>query len=684
MRTPRLVQASLSILLPLAFAACESARPMAPVAPLTTAYPSEPSTADPASTPQVTTPSTEPTIPSAEDQKRDLAAAEKIGPLVDAFVNVGAELSHDNKHVLFRSNRDGAPQLYLGDVAKPSAPPQKLTNGPERVGGAAFTPDGKFILYISDEGADEKWRIFRVKPDGTDTKELSFGEKLNRSLPLVPRDKPDLMVYSARRQSEALSRVFTAPIAGGTSQVVYTDTKPMFLVDVSHDGKVALVMRALSPSEQVLFQIRLDAVDAPAVRVYPAEGKKAHVGDAGYSPDAKRIFVTTDEGGEGSHVLALEPSPKAPALEFAVRARYDETSPTTAALDDIRVSPLGDRIVVSVDAGDRNEVRILDAATLKPRAHVKAPLGTVGVGAIADDGRSFTLVMSTADQPHDIFRADIASGKVTPLRDDKREGLAGLAQVDVAIEKIPAHDGLSIPLIKYLPKGASGKLPVIVSVHGGPASSSRVAFSFLTRWFVSQGYAVVVPNIRGSTGFGRAYELADNREKRGDAVKDLETVNKWTKAQAWCDPSRVVIFGGSYGGWAVLMGLSRQPTLWAAGVDLFGVYDLKGLMRTTSGVIRSIFVDEFGDLDKDAALLEEWSPKKDVDKIVVPLFVYAGANDPRVPKTESDAVVAALRSRKVPLEYMVASDEGHSLDRRANKIQFLSRVTRFLADRLKK
>lgn len=683
MRTPRLRHASLSFLLPLAFAACESARPMGPVAPLTTAHPSEPST-DATSAPQVTTPSTEPTIPSADDQKRDLAAAEKIAPLVDAFVNVGADFSHDAKHVVFRSNRDGAPQLYVGDVAKPSAPPQKLTNGAERVGGAAFTPDGKFILYISDEGADENWRIFRVKPDGTDTKELSFGEKLNRGMPLVPRNKPDMMVYSARRQSEALSRVFTAPIAGGTNQVVYSDTKPMFLVDVSGDGKTALVMRALSPSEQVLFQIRLDAIDAPAVRVYPAEGKKAHVSDAGFSLDAKRVFVATDEGGEGFHLLALEPSPKAPALEYAVRARYDESSPATAALDAVRVSPTGDRIVLGVDAGDRNEVRILDAATLKPRAQVKTPLGTASVGSFANDGKSFTLVLSTADQPHDIFRVDVASGKVTALRDDKRDGLTGLAAVDVAIEKIPAHDGLSIPLIKYVPKGASGKLPVIVNVHGGPASSSRVAFSFLNRWFVAQGYAVVVPNIRGSTGFGRAYELADNREKRGDAVKDLETVNKWTKAQAWCDPSKVVIFGGSYGGWAVLMGLSRQPTIWAAGVDLFGVYDLKGLMKTTSGAIRSIFVDEFGDLEKDAALLEEWSPKKDVDKIAVPLFVYAGANDPRVPKTESDAVVAALRARKIPLEYMVAGDEGHSLDRRANKIAFLSRVTRFLADRLKK
>ena len=671
----------LVVLLASSALACADTARFVQVPPLTTAIPAETTSTPETPAPVVTTPSSEPTIPSADDQKRDLALAEKIAPFVDAFANVDPELSPDQKHVLFRSNRDGLWQLYLGDVAKPNAAPVKLTSGPERVGGGGFTPDGRFVVYTSDVGADESWRIFRMKADGTEATEISTQEKLQRGRPFVPRKKPDLVVFTARKPSEAQTRVYTMPLAGGAPQLVYTDDKPCFMTAVANDGKSALLVRRVSPSDAAVVRVPLEP-NAVGTRVYPPEGKKAAVSDADFSADAKRIFVATDDGGEGSHLLALEASAK-DAATWTVRARYDETSPTTASLDRMVVSPTGNLVAIGVDAGDHNAVRILNATTLKPQAPVKLPLGSATVGPFTDDGRAFTLFESTADMPADVFRVDAQSGAVKPLRDDKRDGLSTLAAVDVAIEKIPAHDALAIPVIKYLPKGASGKLPVIVSVHGGPPGSSRVGFSWMTRWFVAQGWAVIVPNVRGSTGFGRAFEQADNRDKRADAVRDLETVNKWIKAQPWSDPSRVVIYGGSWGGWSVLIALSRQPGAWAAGVDLFGPYDLKTLMRGTSGALRSIMIDELGDPDKDEQLLDAYSPKKDVDKIVAPLFVYAGANDPRVPRAESDAIVAALRARKVPVEYMVAANEGHSVDRRATKIELLARVTRFLGDRLK-
>jgi dipeptidyl aminopeptidase/acylaminoacyl peptidase len=188
----------------------------------------------------------------------------------------------------------------------------------------------------------------------------------------------------------------------------------------------------------------------------------------------------------------------------------------------------------------------------------------------------------------------------------------------------------------------------------------------------------VEPNVRGSGGFGRAFEEADNGKGRLEAFKDIEATGKWAASQRWADPARVVVFGGSYGGYTVLVGLTRMPTLWRAGVDLFGVADLSTFMSTTSGLIREIFLLEFGDPDKDRAFLESISPLRDADKITAPLFVYAGANDPRVPRSESDLIVKALRSRNVPVEYMVANDEGHSLARRENLIEFAARSARFL------
>jgi len=162
----------------------------------------------------------------------------------------------------------------------------------------------------------------------------------------------------------------------------------------------------------------------------------------------------------------------------------------------------------------------------------------------------------------------------------------------------------------------------------------------------------------------------------------MASVRAWVAAQPWADGRRIVLFGGSYGGWVVLMGLTRQQPLWSAGIDLVGVADLRTLLRTTDQAIRAVFVDEFGDLEKDEALLAAYSPLRDAAKISVPLFVYQGQNDPRVPRSESDAIVGALRARGLPVEYMIAANEGHSLDRRDSQVEFFSRSARFLEEHL--
>jgi dipeptidyl aminopeptidase/acylaminoacyl peptidase len=194
----------------------------------------------------------------------------------------------------------------------------------------------------------------------------------------------------------------------------------------------------------------------------------------------------------------------------------------------------------------------------------------------------------------------------------------------------------------------------------------------------------VEPNIRGSTGFGRAYEMADNGPKRLDAVKDLEAVGKWAASQKWADPKKLVVYGGSYGGYMTLMGVTRQTDLWKAGVDLVGPSNWRSFMASTTGVIREILSREFGSVENDGAFLDSISPLNDVGKIAVPLFVYQGQNDPRVPRPESDQIVSALRERKVPVEYMVAGNEGHSVDRKENRVEFFTRVALFLQDHLGK
>jgi dipeptidyl aminopeptidase/acylaminoacyl peptidase len=607
---------------------------------------------------------------SRADRARVDRLAAKAQRLVDAFLNSDALLTRDGRQVVLVSNRDGLPQLYVADAGSPESPARRLMESKERVALDITTPDGESVLFRMDKGADEKWSIWRVNVDGTGLMELTPGERLQRDAAHVPDLAPDTIYFSGRRMEEASSALFRASAsAPGPAREVYRDPKPGTLTDVSRDGKWALFQRFPSNSEN--YVVRVDLRTGAARTLYP-RGGKVTINDARFSPDGRTVYVATDGGGERAWLLALD------ADTGEEKARYVETSPPLATIDTIAVAKSGGALALLIDAGNHNELRLLEARTLKTRANVQMPLGQGFVSAFSEDGKKLVARWSTPTAPLDAWAIDAKTGHPSPLRKESRPSLGDVPQMDVSITEVKAHDGLSLPINVLLPKNRSGKLPVIVSYHGGPAGASRIRWSAITAFFISEGYAWVEPNVRGSVGFGRAFEEADNGPKRLDAFKDIERTGRWAASQPWADPRRIVVFGGSYGGYTVLVGLTRMPDLWRAGVDIFGVANMKTFMATTSGLIREVFLVEFGDPDKDAAFLDSISPLKDVGRIVAPLFVYAGANDPRVPRSESDLIVRALRERKVPVEYMVAQNEGHSLARKENIVQFLARSGRFL------
>jgi dipeptidyl aminopeptidase/acylaminoacyl peptidase len=665
-----------AVLLPLLLGACgrDAPPPLAPVpSPIA---PASLASAPPAATTAL--PSTlgaTPTVRTDTQRARDDARAPLANAIMDAYTNYSPQLSRDGKKVLFGSRRDGNREYYLSDVATPAAPPIQLTHGPERAGTAVFSRDGKSILFTRDTGADENYRIYQVGLDGKNETCLTPGPVLHRYPPHEARERPGTIVYGQRQAKSAATEVVVQKI-GGEPKVVFTEPGPGYVIGLTRDGKRALLDRRASSSDFVLFD--LDLASGKPRRLYPEEGKKATVHDASYAPDGKTVYVAADDGADGEFLFAID------AATGVIMQRYRQSDPPTASIGSVLVSPRGDRLAVAVDAGDHDEARFLDPKTLKVTSKVSAPVGDEVVPmSFSEDGAKLTTVVTSPNKPTDAFVMDVRSGALEPLRTDPRPGLDGLDPIETSMETVQAFDGLSLPVIAYLPKGAKAagkRLPVIVEFHGGPAGSSTIGWDVFARFYTALGYAYLEPNVRGSTGYGRAFEMADNREKRADWLKDLESVNAWVKAQPWADPGRVVVMGGSYGGYTVLMALTRQPSLWRAGVDYVGIANLPTFLATTDRLIRTVWVDEFGDLDKDRALLEEFSPLRDADRIAAPLYVYAGQNDPRVPRAESDQVVEALRARSIPVEYQVAPNEGHSLDHRENRVEFMVRVARFLED----
>ncbi|HEX3479911.1 MAG TPA: hypothetical protein VHT91_33050, partial [Kofleriaceae bacterium] len=362
--------------------------PSAPAAP-----PSEPAPpVAPAPAPAPVAVNADPDTPAGADAARDADLAKAVAGAVDAFSNGGAKFTRDGKRVVFVSDRDGLPQLYIADAGKPDAPATRLVTSTDRVTGAVTTPDGKALVFQSDHGADENWSFFRVNLDGSGLIELTPGARRQRDAVLIRDGKPDTIFYSARAMSDAGTGVYMASArAPGEEKQIYRDDKPGGLADVSRDGKWGLYERFPSQSENSL--VVLDLATGAARPLWPRDSSKVTITDAAFSADGKRALIATDGGGEQALVLSID------VATGKETARYVETRPATAQIAATAVARQGNSVAVMVDAGNHGEVRLLDATTLKPRATVALPLGNGGVGQFSEDGKRFTLSWSTPSAP---------------------------------------------------------------------------------------------------------------------------------------------------------------------------------------------------------------------------------------------------------------------------------------------
>jgi dipeptidyl aminopeptidase/acylaminoacyl peptidase len=251
--------------------------------------------------------------------------------------------------------------------------------------------------------------------------------------------------------------------------------------------------------------------------------------------------------------------------------------------------------------------------------------------------------------------------------------------VDARVVHYESCDGREIPALFSQPADSPADgAPVVVDVHGGPESQRRPGFAPLTQYFCSRGYAVFEPNVRGSSGYGRAYAALDDVEKRMDAVADLAAGHDWLAARADVDADRIAVKGGSYGGFMVLAAMTEYPERWAAGVDVVGIANFVTFLENTGEWRRELREAEYGSLADDRAFLESISPITNVDRIDAPLFVLHGANDPRVPVGEAEQIADQAREQGVPVEKLIFEDEGHGISKLENRIDAYTAIADFL------
>jgi dipeptidyl aminopeptidase/acylaminoacyl peptidase len=617
------------------------------------------------------------------------AADEPSRPDIRAYLQTRTAspsgFSPDSRTILIGSDVPGSAQLYrLGVEALradglPITELDQLTALPEPVGGG-YLPvrvDGRDTLLLGvDVGGNERHQLYLLPVPGADppppvtsndalTPLVVDPEHIHRAGG-VTRDGT-LLAYATNRRTGSDFDVWVRELGSGEEQLVHAPGGWTWAGGFSPDARV-LAVGALTerPADSTLHLY--DRATATLVELAPHD-EPAEIGSPSWLPDSSAFFFAHDVGrdvagiargtADGDWRLVLE-------TEWDAGCAVDWT---------------GRHLLVVENADGATRATLHDPHTLQATARVPLPgSGVAGGFRFSRDGRHLAYSYSSALVPGDGWLYDTDTGASTRLTVSPHE-LDDAALVAPELVRIPAHDAERIPLYVYRPRvRRPGRLPVVVMIHGGPESQYRPSFSALTQYLVARGFAVVAPNVRGSTGYGKRYQALDDVEKRYDSIRDLASIHAWIASTDDLDAERAALYGGSYGGYMVLAGLAFQPDLWAGGVDIVGMSSLVTFLENTASWRRAFREREYGSLAHHRDLLEELSPINRLDDMRAPLFIVHGVNDPRVPVGEAEQIHRALVGKGVRCELAVYPDEGHGLAKLKNRLDAYPRVADFLVE----
>jgi dipeptidyl aminopeptidase/acylaminoacyl peptidase len=350
----------------------------------------------------------------------------------------------------------------------------------------------------------------------------------------------------------------------------------------------------------------------------------------------------------------------------------------------LRLSPGGRYIAYSLNVDGTSQLVVRDLAEDtfpggKPVGNLpKLPNGVIEDMNWSPTGHTIAFTLSSPRYAVEIWTIDVNAKALCRATYASISGVPADQFVEPELVHYTSFDGLSIPAFYYKPIHVQGPYRVVVYVHGGPESQSRNSFNPILQHLVSEGFAVFVPNVRGSSGYGRTYVHMDDVRKRMDSVADLAKAVDWLITHGNAKKDAIAVMGRSYGGFMVLAAVTHYPDLWAAGVDIVGIANLRTFIENTSPYRRHLRESEYGTIEHDGNFFDEISPIHHVDKIKAPMFISHGANDPRVPVGEAEQMVQALRARNHPVEYVRFEDEGHGIVKLENRITAYSSIAAFL------
>jgi dipeptidyl aminopeptidase/acylaminoacyl peptidase len=603
-------------------------------------------------------------------------------PSFERYLNIrtayGPGFSPDGKHLSFLTDITGVAEVWSVPIEMSATTPtwpEQLTFGGERVLSAGFSPVADILLVSADTGGNERSQLHTLAADGT-----SFTKLTDRpDVIYQPGDwSPDGMCisYASNERDNRFFDVYERSVTDGEPRLLLQQDGNNYASRYSPDGRFLLVQRSRSNINDQLFlvdrttgEVRVltpDIQDGPALHIFPA-----------WAADRKSLYLLSDRGRQFLSLAQLDLATG--EMNYLRNDRWG--AEWLAVTDD------GSRLALVTNEDGFSLLELFDVTNGWQARH-KLPVPHLPPGVLREltwsrDGRRLTFTLDAANHNPDVRVWDVDEGILWQATRSSRGGIAQESFVKPTLIHYPTFDGRKIPAFLYTPHGEqSRRLPVVVYVHGGPESQFRPTFNPVIQYLVAHGYGVLAPNVRGSTGYGYEYQSLDDVRLRMDSVKDLQYAARWLAESGTADARRIAVMGGSYGGFMTLSALTTYPDLWAAGVDIVGIANFVTFLENTGPWRRKLREPEYGSLEQDREFLEQISPINSIDRITAPLFVVHGANDPRVPLGEAEQIVAAVRSRGLPVEYLVFADEGHGLVKRANRLVAYPAIARFLDQHL--
>lgn len=564
------------------------------------------------------------------------------------------------KHEMLIATRFG--NTYQAHVVKaPGAARTQLTFYPDGVFGGKFSrTNGDAFVFSKDRGGDEFYQLYLYETATGRVTLLTDGRSRNTG-PVWSNGGRSIAYGSTRRTGNDVDLYVVDPSDPKTDRrVVALSGGGWNVSDWSPDDAKVLVTDEVSVNETYLWLV--DVATGEKTLLTPKGKEKVAYGRAAFAKDGKSLYVTCDSGSEFQRLARMDLATR--KIEFL--------TPDTADVDEFDLSADGARIAYVANEKGVGVLHLFEVATRADRAAPGIPLGIVSGVSWHPDGSLVGFTLGSARSSHDAYALDVRTGKLERWTESETGGLNPATFAEPELVSWKSFDGRDITGFLYRPDPAKfpGKRPVIVDIHGGPEGQSRPEFMGRDNYFITElGIAMILPNVRGSTGYGKSFTLLDNGFLREGTYKDIAALFDWIGARPELDASRIMVQGGSYGGHMTLAVAYLYSDRIRCAVDVVGIGNLVTFLENTSGYRQDLRRVEYGDErdPKMRAFLEKIAPINNAEKIRKPLFVVQGYNDPRVPRSESEAMVARIRKVGTPVWYLMAKDEGHGFAKKSNR-----------------